>query len=216
MNKAENAAASSPYIVQLPKPYKYGNTEYAQIDLSAMEKMTVADMIKVQKNLLDAGEEATALVMETTTAFACAMASHATGESRAFFGAMPVNTIRAVQRAIVKALNSDTDSAADSPRVLKLAVPYTYMGAREDMQGMVFHEVDFADAAFISANDIAAAENAAARMGQIITGSKSRNYAYICCIASKASKLPEDFFTGLPIREAFNLLNVCNGDDFFG
>lgn len=38
---------------------------------------------------------------------------------------------------------------------------------------------------------------------------------YACVIASMATGLPEEFFTGLPVCEAVKLKNAVNDGDFF-
>ena len=65
-------------IVKFDKPYKFEGKEYDSLDLSGMEKMTVQDLIDVQKNI---GNEMVAMsVMEMSTAFAQEMAVKATGK----------------------------------------------------------------------------------------------------------------------------------------
>ena len=59
-------------IVKFDKPYKFEGKEYDSLDLSGMEKMTVQDLIDIQKNI---GNELAAMsVMEMTTSFAQEMA----------------------------------------------------------------------------------------------------------------------------------------------
>ena len=41
------------------------------------------------------------------------------------------------------------------------------------------------------------------------------NYLYACVIASMATGIPEDFFTGLPMCELLKLKNAVNDADFF-
>ena len=43
----------------------------------------------------------------------------------------------------------------------------------------------------------------------------SINYLYACVIASMATGIPEDFFTGLPMCELVKLKNAVNDGDFF-
>lgn len=38
-------------IVKFDKPYKFEGKEYDSLDLSGMEKMTVQDLIDIQKNI---------------------------------------------------------------------------------------------------------------------------------------------------------------------
>ena len=75
-------------IVKFDKPYKFEGKEYDSLDLSGMEKMTVQDLIDIQKNI---GNELAAMsVMEMTTSFAQEMAVKATGKPVEFFSSCPV------------------------------------------------------------------------------------------------------------------------------
>ena len=75
------------YTVKFEKPYKFEGEECDSLDLSGMEKMTVQDLIDIQKNI---GNELAAMsVMEMTTAFAQEMAVKATGKPVEFFKGLP-------------------------------------------------------------------------------------------------------------------------------
>ena len=79
-------------IVKFDKPYKFEGKEYDSLDLSGMEKMTVQDLIDIQKNI---GNELAAMsVMEMTTSFAQEMAVKATGKPVEFFKLMPRGKIK--------------------------------------------------------------------------------------------------------------------------
>ena len=65
-------------IVKFDKPYKFESKEYDRLDLSGMEKMTVQDLVDVQKKL--SGELAALAAMAATTSFAQEMAVKATGK----------------------------------------------------------------------------------------------------------------------------------------
>ena len=54
------------YTVKFEKPYKFEGKECGSLDLSGMEKMTVQDLIDIQKNI--SNELAAMSVMEMTTA----------------------------------------------------------------------------------------------------------------------------------------------------
>ena len=58
------------------------------------------------------------------------------------------------------------------------------------------------------------AENRLARAGFMVTGT-SFNYLFACILASMATGLPEEFFTGLPLREVLKLKNAVNDSGFF-
>lgn len=89
-------------IVKFDKPYKFEGKEYDSLDLSGMEKMTVQDLIDIQKNI---GNELAAMsVMEMTTSFAQEMAVKATGKPVEFFKLMPRGKIKKVQAAVIKGI----------------------------------------------------------------------------------------------------------------
>ena len=91
-------------IVKFDKPYKFEGKEYDSLDLSGAEKLTVADLIDVQRSL--ANDLAALSAMEATTAFAQAMAVKATGKPVEFYKLMPRNKIKHVQKAILNAMDS--------------------------------------------------------------------------------------------------------------
>lgn len=208
----EAAEAQSPYMVTFPKTYTFEKKEYTEVDLSGLESLKIKDLAEVQRKLSSAGETATNLLMETTTAFACELAARASKKPVEFFNNMPVKIFEEVQKAVSNAIKAG-DSGEDA-HVMKLDAPYTYEGKRESIKGESFAEVYFENAGGVTASDMAAAENKMAATGQPVTGI-DRNYIYSCCIAARASNLPEDFFLELPACEGLKLLNVLNGDAFF-
>lgn len=208
----ETAEAKSPFVVAFKKPYTFEKNEYTEVDLSRLEDLKIKDLADVQKKLMKNGDVASSLIMETTAAFTCEMAARASGKPIEFFKRMPVKTFDAVQTAVTKAINSEAES--EDAHVMKLEAPYIYMGQRKDINGQTFSEVQFDNASGISAADKAAAENRMAATGQPVTGNP-RNYVYACCIAARASFMPEDFFMGLPVCEGLKLLNILNSDAFF-
>ena len=62
-------------VIDLGKPYKFEGTEYTSIDLSGLDKLTVKDAIDAQRQLFNEREVAAAMLCETTTAFARAIAA---------------------------------------------------------------------------------------------------------------------------------------------
>lgn len=64
-------------VIDLGKPYKFEGTEYTSIDLSELDKLTVKDAIDAQRQLFNEREVAAAMLCETTTAFARAIAAKA-------------------------------------------------------------------------------------------------------------------------------------------
>ena len=91
-------------IVKFDKPYKFEGKEYDSLDLSGMAKMTVQDLVDVQKKL--SGELASLAAMEATTSFAQEMAVKATGKPVEFFKLMPRGKIKLVQTAVLNAMDS--------------------------------------------------------------------------------------------------------------
>ena len=95
----------SEIAVKFEKPYKFEGKEYTEIDLSGIEKMTVSDLIDIQKELMS--EAASSFVMETTASFTQVMATKASGKPVELFKLMPRGKIKQVQTAILKYLNAE-------------------------------------------------------------------------------------------------------------
>lgn len=132
-------------IVKFDKPYKFEGKEYDSLDLSGMEKMTVQDLIDIQKNI---GNEMAAMsVMEMTTSFAQEMAVKATGKPVEFFKLMPRGKIKKVQAAVIKGMdnseNADEVKKQLKSHTLKFAAPYTYEGSEKaELKGKTFDSID--------------------------------------------------------------------------
>jgi hypothetical protein len=90
---------------------------------------------------------------------------------------------------------------------MRLEKPYCF-------KGETYTEVDLNGIADLNSMNESAAENKMARMGIVIT-ENSFNYYYACVIASMATEQPEEFFTGLPLREILKLKTAVNSADFF-
>ena len=78
-NQEENARKEGQETVEritvkLEKPYVFENTEYQEIDLTGLGKLTIQDAIDAQRQLFGEQEVAAAVLCETTTAFARTMA----------------------------------------------------------------------------------------------------------------------------------------------
>lgn len=133
------------YTVKFEKPYKFEGEECDSLDLSGMEKMTVQDLIDIQKNI---GNELAAMsVMEMTTAFAQEMAVKATGKPVEFFKLMPRGKIKKVQAAIIQGMNSSENADEIKKQLeshaLKFAAPYTYEGSEKaELKGQTFEGID--------------------------------------------------------------------------
>lgn len=203
-------------IVKFDKPYKFEGKEYDSLDLSGMEKMTVQDLIDVQKNI---GNEMVAMsVMEMSTAFAQEMAVKATGKPVEFFKLMPRGKIKKVQAAIIKSM--DNGEKADEIKkqleshALKFAAPYTYEGSEKaELKGQTFDGVDLSGVGELNTMSESTAENRMVAGGFALVNTH-RNYLYCCIIASMGTGYPVDFFAGLPLSEAVKLRDAVNADFF--
>ena len=155
-------------IVKFDKPYKFEGKEYDSLDLSGMEKMTVQDLIDIQKNI---GNELAAMsVMEMTTSFAQEMAVKATGKPVEFFKLMPRGKIKKVQAAVVKGMdnseNADEVKKQLESHTLKFAAPYTYEGSEKaELKGKTFDGIDLSGVGELNTMSESMAENRMAAGG---------------------------------------------------
>ena len=188
-------------IVKFAKPYSFEGTEYTEVDLSGMDKLTIQDMIDIQKNL--ANELASLAALEATTS----------GKPVEFFKLMPRAKIKQVQTAILLSLNAKTKSDP-AKHIVKFDAPYTYNGEEKaDIKGKTFESVDLSGVGELNTMSESMAENRLAGYGftPVNTG---HNYAYVCIIASMGTGYPVDFFTGLPLCEAAKLRDAVDADFF--
>jgi len=190
-------------VVVLGKPYTFEGKEYTEIDLSGLDGLTIRDAVDVQKALFGQQETASALVCETTTSFAMAIAARATGLPIEFFKLMPRGAGMQVKRAVQSYISSKHSEGA----VLRLEKPYVF-------RDTVYEEIDLSAIGEMSTIAESAAENEMAREGIIIT-ENSFNYLYACIIAAMAIMQPKEFFTGLPLCELLKLKETVNSADFF-
>lgn len=201
-------------IVKFDKPYKFEGKEYDSLDLSGMEKMTVQDLIDIQKNI---GNELAAMsVMEMTTSFAQEMAVKATGKPVEFFKLMPRGKIKKVQAAVVKGMdnseNADEVKKQLESHTLKFAAPYTYKGSEKaELKDKTFDSIDLSGVGELNTMSESMAENRMAA-GGFAPVNTHRNYLYCCIIASMGTGYPVDFFAGLPLCEAVKLRDAVNSD----
>lgn len=80
-------------IVKLSKPYKFEGKEYLEIDLSGLEDLTAADMIKTNKILERAGSMS--ILPEMSLEYACVLAAKASSQPIEFFnGLRPQDAIK--------------------------------------------------------------------------------------------------------------------------
>lgn len=192
-------------IVKLDRPYVFEETEYQEIDLTGLRRLTIQDAIDAQRQLFGEQEVAAAVLCETTTAFARTIATKATGLPVEFFKLMPRGVMKRVSAAVRGFLNVDGKT---EHHVMQLEKP-------QDYKGKVYQEIDLNGIADLNSLNESEAENRMAREGFVVT-ENSTNYLYACVIASMATGIPEDFFTGLPMCELLKLKNAVNDGDFFG
>lgn len=191
--------------VKLEKPYVFEGKEYGEIDLTGLNKLTIKDAIDAQRQLFGEQEVAAAVLCETTTAFARTMAAKATGLPIEFFKLMPRGGAKRVAAAVRGYLNVESDT---ENHVMRLASPRSF-------GGKTYQDIDLNGIGDLNSLNESEAENRMAREGFVVT-ENATNYLYACVIASMATGIPEDFFTGLPLCELLKLKNAVNDPDFFG
>ena len=162
------------------------------------------DAIDAQRELFSEQEMAAAVLCETTTAFARVIAAKATEKPIEFFKLMPRGASRRVAAAVRACLNAET---ATENHVMRLEEPYCF-------KGKTYTEVDLNGIAELNSMNESEAENRLVRAGFMVTET-SFNYLFACILASMATGLPEEFFTGLPLRELLKLKNAVNDSGFF-
>ena len=194
-NEETAQTTQSERVIDLGKPYKFEGTEYTSIDLSGLDKLTVKDAIDAQRQLFNERE---------VTAFARAIAAKAAELPIEFFKLMPRGASRRVAGVVRNYMNVD---AATKNHVMQLEEPYHF-------KGQTYTEVDLNGIADLNSMNESEAENRLARAGFMVTET-SFNYLFACILASMATGLPEEFFTGLPLREVLKLKNAVNDSGFF-
>lgn len=197
-------AADAKNIVKLPRTYQFEGKEYKEIDMSGLDKLTIKDAIDTQRSLFGEQEVAAAVLCETTTAFASSIAAKATGLPVEFFKLMPRWGIKRVATAVRSYLNADSNT---KNHVMCLREMHYF-------KGKGYQEIDLNGIADLNCMNESEAENRITREGFVVT-ENSTNYLYACVIASMATGLPEEFFTGLPLHEVLTLKNAVNDPSFF-
>lgn len=203
--KVESTQEKRGYVIELKVPYRFEDKEYTEVDLGGLDRLTIKDAVDTQRQLFNEGEVASAMLCETTTAFARTIAAKASGMPIEFFKLMP----RGIGRRVVAAIQAymNVGNSAEN-HVMKLEKPYHFKGKK-------YTEIDLNGLANLNSMNESEAENRLARSGFMITET-SFNYLYACCLASMAAGLPEEFFTGLPLYETIKLKNAVNDPVFFG
>jgi hypothetical protein len=92
---------------------------------------------------------------------------------------------------------------AENDFVLQFSKPYTF-------EDEVYTDVDLSGIEDITASDMIAAQKVISKGGTVeLLPEMSLQYA--CVIASRVTKRPIEFFTGLPAKEAMKLKNLVTG-----
>lgn len=204
MQETNEEATQKDRVIDLGKPYVFEGQEYTSVDLSGLDKLTVKDAIDAQRQLINEGEMAAAMLCEATTAFARAIAAKAAELPIEFFKLMP----RGGSRKVVAAVRAHLNTAAETENhVMPLEAPYHF-------KGKTYTDVDLNGIANLNSMNESEAENRMAREGFMVMET-SFNYLFACVLASMATGLPEEFFTGLPLREVLKLKNAVNDSGFF-
>lgn len=124
-NEETAQTTQSERVIDLGKPYKFEGTEYTSIDLSGLDKLTVKDAIDAQRQLFNEREVAAAMLCETTTAFARAIAAKAAELPIEFFKLMPRGASRKVAGVVRNYMNVE---AATENHVMQLEERITFKG----------------------------------------------------------------------------------------
>ena len=205
---AENTAdtqTTQRIVVVFGKPYVFEGKEYPEIDMTGFDKLTIQDAIDTQRQLFGEQEVAASVLCETTTAFARNIAAKASGLPIEFFKLMPRGAMKRIVAAVRGYLNVDSTT---ENHVMNLVKPCFYKGKQ-------YQAIDLNGIADLNSLQESEAENRLAREGFVVT-ENTTNYLYACVIASMATGIPEEFFTGLPLYELLKLKNAVNDQDFFG
>ena len=202
--KATETENTEKNVITFNKPYKFEGTEYTEIDLTGLDKLTIKDAIDIQKQLTAKREVAATVLTETSTAFARMVIAKATGYPIEFFEVMPRSLSKQVQQAVMMYLNIDTQT---ENHVMTFDKPYSF-------EGKSYKDIDLSKIGDLTSLNESEAENRMAREG-IISPDNTANYFYSCILASMATGQPEEFFTGLPFKEILKLKLAVNDSSFF-
>lgn len=209
--------AEKKIVVEFKKPCKFEGKEYTELDLSGLEKLTVQDVIDVQRELIDQGNTAALGIIESTTGFAMSLATKASRKPVELFKLMPRSAMNQVQQTVMKAVSgSQTREQAEEQaknHVMKFDRPYVYNGKKADIKGQTFESVDLSGVSELCTMHELTAENRMTAEGFTVVN-KDRNYFHAVIVASQGTGLPEDFFTGLPLCEAAKLRSAVDSGFF--
>ncbi len=191
-------------LVKFAKPYNFERTEYTELDLSGLDSLTIQDAIDTQKRMIESGEAAAMQLCENTTVFACTLAAQTTKLPIEFFKLMPRQMMGQVRAEVRKATNGNVKCTGS---IMQFESPYEF-------NGKVHFQVNLCGVADINALQESAAENTLTLEGFPVL-ENSFNFLYACIIAGMGTKMPTEFFTGLPLCELGKLKKAVNNGGFF-
>ena len=87
INTAAGAEVEQPLLLKFNRSYNFEGTEYTEVDLSGLEDITAADMIRAQRTMTGSGN--VEIIPEMTIQYACIMASEVSGKPIEFFNSLP-------------------------------------------------------------------------------------------------------------------------------
>lgn len=159
---------SKNLVIGLKKPYLFEDEEYAAIDLSGMENLTMQDAIEAQKNVVGTGEDSVILYApEASQAFIDEIAAMAAKQPVEFFNGMPIGLSDKVRTAVQGVFSADGNKAKD--RVVTLDKPYTY-------DGKAVSVIDLSGVEELTSKDVSAAENEVLKTGIYSANINLRSY----------------------------------------
>ncbi len=87
-------------IVKFKKPYMFERQEYTEIDLSGMEELTGADMIRIEKRY-NRNNSGVNIMPEVSEEYALLFAAEATGQPVEFLHALPSREVIKVKNRVM-------------------------------------------------------------------------------------------------------------------
>ncbi len=105
MEAAENAASVDvedevSMVIKFKKPYRFEGKEYTEVDLSALEDLTAADMIAVNK-IMSRTSTSIEVMPEVTVEYACHFAARAAKLPVEFFTNLPPKEAMKVKNRVM-------------------------------------------------------------------------------------------------------------------
>ena len=79
--------ADPSLLLRFNKPYTFEGAEYTEVDLSGLEDITAADMIRAQRTMTGTGS--VEIIPEMSIQYACIIAAAVSGKPIEFFSGLP-------------------------------------------------------------------------------------------------------------------------------